>query len=135
MYRDGIRSFVAGANLPKGAKELTRPAVLLSRLPRTRFQRKGACERHTHTHTTKDPGHVIAQLCAGNAFLPRRREREGGSIGHGARRRGGPSEEPLADEERRDVTKTMEKEEGMINTRALFSDFLPRDPRAQIACK
>jgi len=47
---------------------------------------------------------------------------------------------PLAEEERReDVTKMPGGGGGgggsMINTRALFSDFLPRDPRAQIACK
>lgn len=82
----------------------------------------------------------------GNAFLHR-----GGARGRG---RGGTSDTghvdeeeallvrgPLAEEERRtDVTKTMGggragTRGGMINTRALFSDFLPRDPRAQIACK
>lgn len=77
------------------------------------------------THITKGLARDCAGWCYapatnGNAFLRDLGEKRGTP-------RGG-----------RAVTKTAAEGHGaedMINTRALFSDFLPRDPRAQIACK
>lgn len=110
-----------------------------------------APERQTYH---KGPlSHVITQLCAGNE-----RERIFADMG-GGRRRGEEGERETSDTKhvdeggspllgrtprggraarRRhedDGRGTCGHAEGMINTRALFSDFLPRDPRAQIACK
>jgi len=139
VYRDGIRSFIAEANLPKGAKELTRPAVLLSRLPPTRFQAVQRCPRDTHKYDTHTQSqrilgtwlHSYAPATNGNAFL-REEERGGGSIGHGARRN--PSEGLLARrrriERRGNVTEM--KEEGGAGTRRVW---LIREHYFRIFCR
>lgn len=46
--------------MPKGAKELTCPAVLLSRLPRTRFQATQGRLGNTQTHV---PQRISARDC------------------------------------------------------------------------
>lgn len=136
-----ITNFVVETNLPKALKSwrVLRPTVLLSRLPRTRFQTARGRLRDTHAHH-KGSRRDCAVLCAGNE-----RERifadigeEEGNRDHGVRREEAaapPQKDPSRRKSRHEDGRGRATAEGMINTRALFSDFLPRDPRAQIACK
>lgn len=148
----GIRNFVARANLPKGAKELTARSGGISRLPRTRFQaaREDSRERKTrHKEPRARDCTAMYRQRTGTHFCGQPLRAVGAGKTETCRTRGARRRRALSRRERtprggsaanrrhewrweEDVAGTRR---GMINTRALFSDFLPRDLRAQIACK
>lgn len=143
-----FRNFVAARLIWQ--RVLKRPkssAVFLSRLPRDSISDSAGSPLRRHARTLQRASRVIA--LAGVM----RRQRTGTHFcgtsarmeeNHHAQREGGEtaaplpvssSKGPLAEEEPSRGQRWKGTVEGMINTRALFSDFLPRDPRAQIACK
>jgi len=142
MFANDEKLEISSAQLIQ--RRTLRDGAALLRHPWTRFQ-PGHGEKPTpFSHRrARHKGHrarVIAWGCApatnGNGIFADKGE---SSIGHGApRRRAGTSGDPSR---RKSGGRTSRRRRrrarggSMINTRALFSDFLPRDPRAQIACK